>query len=82
MQSILKYALVFVIRNISCDLLFLKTIFKKQATLRQILPVDENEAHIEVQKDKKHYNMLQKQKCLAKKLQLNKVNANNKLIEQ
>ena len=37
------------------------------------------EVPLEVQKDRKHYKMLQKQKCLAKKLRLNKVNANNKL---
>jgi len=79
MQSILKYVLDFIIENVSCDLLFLKSIFKNQATLTEILPVDENVAPPKAQKDNKHYNTLRKQKGLAKRSQLDKVNANNKL---
>ena len=56
MQSIKKYALDFIIKNVSCDLLFPKIIFENQATLTEILPVDENEqneAPPKAQKDNK-----------------------------
>ena len=79
MQSILKCILDLIIINISCDLLSLELISKNQATLRQILPVDENEAPLEVKKDNKYYNTLRKQKPLAKRSHLDKVRENFKL---
>ena len=56
MKSIILTHIVFIIINVSCDLLFPKIIFENQATLTEILPVDENEqneAPPKAQKDNK-----------------------------